>query len=427
MFRALRHRNYQLFFAGQSVSVIGTWMGRVAINWLVYRLTGSAAMLGVVAFAGAIPAFVLTPISGTVVDWFDRYRVLLISQMVLGLIALALGTLVVTGNEAVWSVILLAMLMGVARAFDIPARQALVVNLVDDREDLSNAIALNSTMINGAKLIGPMIAGVVIAAVGEGVLFLADGFSYVFVIAAMLAMRMPNRHRPKRDRAFLAHFVEGWQYARQSVPIRSLLMLMAMVSLLAVPYMVLLPIFADQVIGGGATTLGFLTASAGAGAVVAGMYLASRRNVLGLGRVIGLGAGLFGAALIGFSLVNQLWMAMLLLPFAGFGMMTVMAGTNTALQTLVDDDKRGRVMAFFTMAFMGAAPIGNLVAGVVAEYLGVQWTVAIGGGACIVSACWFATVLPAIRAAARPILIEQGLIAAESVRAAADSELTGGR
>lgn len=426
MFRALRHRNYQLFFAGQSVSVIGTWMGRVAIGWLVYRLTGSAAMLGVVAFVGALPAFVLSPFGGSVVDWFDRYRVLLAAQVALGLIALALGVLVITGNEAVWSVILLTMLMGVVRAFDIPARQAMVIDLVDDREDLANAIALNSTMINGAKLIGPTVAGVVIAVAGEGILFLADGFSYVFVVAALLAMRMPVRHRPPKDRNFRAHFVEGWHYARLSIPIRSLLMLMAMVSLLAVPYIVLLPIFADQVIGGGATTLGFLTAAGGAGAVIAGMYLASRRSVIGLGRVIALGAALFGAALIAFSLVSQLWLAMLLLPVAGFGMMTVMAGANTALQTLVDDDKRGRVMAFFTMAFMGTAPIGNLIAGFVAEHLGVQLTVAIGGGACMISACWFAMTLPAIRAAARPILIERGLLVAEAVRDAADSELTGG-
>lgn len=426
MLRALRHRNYQLFFAGQSISVIGTWMGRVAIGWLVYRLSGSAAMLGVVAFVGAVPAFVLSPFGGSVVDWFDRYRVLLISQAGLGLVAITLGVLVVTGHEAMWSVILLAMLMGLVRAFDIPARQALVVDLVDDREDLANAIALNSTMINGAKLIGPTAAGVIIAAFGEGICFLADGFSYVFVIAAMLAMNMPTRHRPKRDRAFRAHFVEGWHYARQSVPIRSLLMLMAMVSLLAVPYIVLLPIFADRVIGGGATTLGFLTAAGGVGAVFAGVYLASRRSVIGLGRVIALGAGLFGAALIAFSLVSQLWLAMVLLPFAGFGMMAVMAGSNTALQTLVDDDKRGRVMAFFTMAFMGTAPLGNLIAGFVAEHLGVRLTVAIGGGACVVSAGWFAMTLPAIRAAARPILVERGILAAEAVRDTTDGELTSG-
>jgi predicted MFS family arabinose efflux permease len=422
LFRALRHRNYQLFFAGQSISVIGTWMGRVAIGWLVYRLTGSAAMLGVVAFVGAVPAFALSPFGGSVVDWFDRYRVLLASQAGLGLVALALGALVLTGNEAIGWVLLLAMLMGVVRAFDIPARQSLVVDLVEDREDLSNAIALNSTIINGAKLVGPMVAGVVIATVGEGLLFLADGFSYGFVIAAMCAMRMPARHRPRRDHPFRAHLEEGWRYARASVPIRSLLMLMAMVSLLAVPYIVLLPIFADQVFGGGAKTLGFLTAAGGGGAVVGGMFLASRRRLSGLGRVIGLGAALFGAALIAFSLVNRLWTALLLLPVAGYGMMTVMAGINTALQTLVDDDKRGRVMSFFTMAFMGMAPIGNLMAGLVAERLGVQRTVAIGGGACIVSACWFTMRLPAIRDAARPILIERGLLAAEAVRDIADGE-----
>jgi MFS family permease len=426
MFRALRHRNYKLFFAGQSVSVIGTWMGRMAISWLVWRLTGSAAMLGAVAFVGAVPAFVLAPFGGSVVDWFDRYRVLLASQAGLGLVALVLGTLVLTGNEAIWSVILLAMLMGVVRAFDIPARQAMVVDLVDDREDLGNAIALNSTMINGAKLIGPTVAGVVIAAVGEGILFLADGFSYAFVIVAMLAMRMPVRHRPTGDRAFMAHFAEGWHYTRRSVSIRSLLMLMAMVSLLAVPYMVLLPIFADQVIGGGAKTLGFLTAASGAGAVVGGIYLASRHSVVGLGRVIGLSAALFGTALIAFAFASQLWIAMLLLPVAGFGMMTVMAGCNTVLQTLVDDDKRGRVMAFFTMAFMGTAPIGNLIAGLLAEHLGVQLTVAIGGGACLISASWFAMTLPAIRAAAKPILIERGIITAEAVRDTADGELTSG-
>ncbi len=426
MFRALRHRNYRLFFAGQSVSVIGTWMGRVAIGWLVYRLTGSAAMLGVVAFIGAIPAFTLAPFGGSVVDWSDRYRVLLASQAGLGLVALALGALVLTGSEAIGPVMVLAMLMGVVRAFDIPARQAMVVDLVDDRDDLGNAIALNSTMINGAKLIGPMVGGLVIAAVGEGILFLADGISYGFVIAALLAMRLPARHRPKRNSAFAAHFVEGWRYARTSVPIRNLLGLMAMVSLLAVPYIVLLPIFADKVIGGGAKTLGFLTAAGGAGAMVGGMYLASRRSIVGLERVIGLGAALFGAALIAFSLVDRLWPAMLLLPLAGFGMMTVMSGANTALQTLVDDDKRGRIMALFTMAFMGAAPIGNLIAGFVAEHLGAQRTVAVGGGACLLAAGWFALTLPAIRAATRPILIERGLLADDALPDVADSKLTGG-
>ncbi|NMC19431.1 MAG: MFS transporter [Thermogutta sp.] len=426
MFRALRHRNYQLFFAGQSVSVIGTWMGRMAISWLVWRLTGSAAMLGLVAFLGALPSLVLAPFGGSVVDWFGRYRVLLASQAGLGLVALVLGALVLTGNEAIWSVILLETLVGVVRAFDVPARQSLVVDLVDDRADLGNVIALNSTMVHGAQLIGPTVAGPVIAAVGEGILFLADGLSYLFVIAAMLAMRIPARRQSTGDRAFLAHFAEGWRYTRRSLSIRSFLMLMAMVSLLAVPYTVLLPVFADRVIGGGATTLGFLTAASGAGAVLGGIYLASRRTVVGLGRVISIGAGLFGAALIAFAFAGRLWAAMLLLPLAGYGMMTVMAGCNTALQTLVDDDKRGRVMAFFTMAFQGTAPIGNLIAGFLAEHLGVQLTVAVGGIACLVSACWFLMTLPAIRAASKPVLIERGVIAAEAVLATAERQLTSG-
>ncbi len=426
MFRALRHRNYQLFFAGQSVSLLGTWMGRVAIGWLVYRLTGSAAMLGIVAFAGALPSFLLSPLAGSLVDWFDRYRVLLAAQVGLGLVALTLGMLVVTGREAVWSVLLLSILMGLVRAFDIPARQSLVVDLVATREDLANAIALNSTMVNGAKLIGPTAAGILIAATGEGICFLVDGFSYVFVIAAMLAMRMPQRHRPRRAGAFGAHFAEGWRYARASVPIRSILTLMALVSLLAVPYIVLLPIFADQVIGGGATTLGFLTAAGGAGAVIAGVYLASRKSILGMGRVIARGAALFGASLIGFACVSHLLAALLLLPMAGFGMMTVMAGSNTALQTIVDDDKRGRVMAFFSMAFMGTAPVGNLIAGFAAEHMGVRLTVAIGGAACIGASVWFAMQLPSIRAAARPILVERGIIAAQAVRDTTDGELVAG-
>lgn len=426
MFRALRHRNYQLFFAGQSLSLIGTWMGRLAIGWLTYRLTGSATMLGVVAFVGALPTIALGPFAGSVIDWFDRFTVLLLAQVGLGIVALTLGLLVITGHEQVWSVMVLAFLMGLVRAFDIPARQALVIDLVTDRRDLPNAIALNSTMVNGTKLIGPTIAGLLIATTGEGICFLADGMSYLFVVAAMLAMRMSDRHRPVRQHAFGAHFIEGWRYARRSVPISSVLLLMALVSLLAVPYIVLLPIFADKVIGGGATTLGLLTAAGGVGAVLAGVYLAARPSVIGLGRVMGRGAGLFGAALIGFACVDQLWLAMVLLPIAGFGMMSVMAGANTALQTLVDDDKRGRVMAFFSMAFMGCTPIGNLIAGVAAEHLGVRTTVGIGGTACIGAAVWFFMRLPAIRSAARPILVQRGIITATAVRDAADKELTSG-
>ena len=358
--RALHSRNFRLFFSGQTVSLVGTWMTRIATAWLVYRLTGSALLLGVVSFAGQIPAFFLAPPAGVWVDRWNRHRTLVVTQMLSMVQSFALAVLALTGIIQVWDIIALALFQGIINAFDMPARQAFVIQMVERREDLGNAIALNSSMVNLARLVGPAIAGVVIAAVGEGWCFLIDGVSYMAVIASLLAMRVATgQPRPRRRKAW-QEFSEGWHYVRDSKAIRSMLLIMGLVSLFGMPYTVLMPIFASRMLHGGANTLGFLMSASGVGALAGALILALRKTVLGLGRRIVISTAIFGAALIGFALSHALWLSLVLLPFAGFGMMQQMAASNTILQTIVDDDKRGRVMSFYAMAFQGMAPFGSL-------------------------------------------------------------------
>lgn len=408
--RALRHPNYRLFFGGQSISLVGTWVTRVAQSWLVYRLTGSAAMLGVVAFVGQVPTFVLSPFAGVWVDRLDRYRVLLVAQVLAMLQSFALAALALTGAIEIWHVLALGAFQGVVNAFDTPARQAFLVEMVEDRADLPNAIALNSSMVNGARLVGPSIAGVVIAAVGEGWCFLADGISYVAVIGSLLAMKVARRPVERSGKRVLQELADGFRYAFGFAPIRALLLLLALVGLLGMPYTVLMPVVADRTLGGGAHTLGFLMGATGVGALGGALYLASRRSVLGLGKVIALSAALYGAALIAFGLSRSVALSMLILPLAGAGFMVQMAASNTVIQTVVREEMRGRVMAFYTMAIMGTAPFGSLLAGAVAARIGAPETIMIGGAACFACAVLFARTLPKLRKLMRPVYAERGIL-----------------
>jgi MFS family permease len=395
--RALRHRNYRLFFAGQGTSLIGTWLTRVAMSWLVYRLTHSALVLGTVGFAGQMPTFLLAPIAGVLIDRWDRRRVLVVTQVLAMLQSALLAILALTGKIAVWHVLVLGAFQGLINAFDTPARQSFVVEMVEAREDLPNAIALNSSMVNAARLIGPSIGGVLIAAVGEGWCFAADAASYLAVIGSLLAMRI-TRRPPRTSKArVLVELREGFRYVASVVPIRSILLLLAFVSFTGIPYMVLMPIFAGQVLHGGPHTLGLLTASSGAGAVAGVLWLASRRGALGLPRVVCFAGAAFGAGLVAFGLSRTLWLSVPVMLVTGAGMMVQMAASNTLLQTLVDDDKRGRVMSFWTMAFFGMMPFGSLTAGFLGSRIGAPATVMWGGVATIFAVLLYARKLPGQR------------------------------
>ncbi|MBZ5583986.1 MAG: MFS transporter [Acidobacteriia bacterium] len=408
--RALDSRNYRLFFEGQLVSLIGSWMTRVATSWLVYRVTHSAFLLGFTSFAGQIPIFFLTPFAGVWVDRWSRHRTLVVTQVLSMLESFALAALALSGRITIPEIIALVLFQGVVNSFDMPARQAFVVQMIERREDLGNAIALNSSMVNGARLVGPAVAGMIIAAVGEGYCFLLDGFSYLAVIASLLAMRVaPVPVRRARAR-MTSELKEGWRYVKESTPIHSVLLLLALVSLVGMPYTVLMPIFAGTILHGGAHTLGFLMAAAGLGALTGAVTLAMRPNVLGLGKIIVWSASLFGAGLIGFGFSRMLWPSLVAVAGAGFGMMRHMASSNTILQTIVTEDKRGRVMAYYSMAFQGIAPFGSLAAGAIAARIGAPATIMGGGALCRAGAAWFSWRLPLLRRAVRPIYEELGIL-----------------
>ena len=414
LLRALGARNYRLFFSGQSVSLIGTWITRIATSWLVYRLTGSEFLLGVVSFFGQIPTLVLAPFAGVLVDRHDRHRILVATQVLSMLQSLSLAILAFTGVITVMHVLLLQFAQGMINAFDMPARQSFVVDMIDDRAHLPNAIALNSSMVNGSRIIGPSIGGVLIAAFGEGWCFMIDAISYLAVIASLFAMRVDRQPRRRTETSALDEFRDGFRYVVGSPPIWSALLLLAVVATMGMPYTVLMPAIASRVLHGGAHTLGFLMTAAGLGALVGALYLASRSTVLGLGRVMVLATLTFGASLVAFALSRQLWLSLLVLPLVGGGMMIETASTNTVIQTIVDERLRGRVMAFYAMAFMGTAPIGSLFAGALAARIGAPWTIFVGGIACLTAALWFSRRLPALREIVRPIYITRGIIPRES-------------
>jgi len=411
--RALRHRNFRLFFGGQSISLIGTWMTRVATSWLVYRLTGSALLLGVIGFAGQIPTFLLAPFAGVWVDRLDRRQVLVWTQALSMAQSLALAVLTLSGWITIPWLLALSAMQGVINAFDMPGRQAFMVKMVEDKADLSNAIAINSSMVNMARLVGPALAGMLIAVSSEGWCFLIDGVSYIAVIASLLAMRL---HAPVVRRATTSTLTElkaGWTYVSEFLPVRTILLLFALVSLMGMPFMVLMPIFAAQVLHGGPHTLGFLTASMGVGALLAALSMAARKSVLGLVKMIPIAAAVFGLGLIGFGLSRVFWLSMVMLMVTGMGMMQGMAGSNTIIQTIVSEDKRGRVMSYYTTAFVGMAPFGSLLAGTLARAIGAPGTVILSGSAVLLGAAWFATKMPAVRRAIRPIYQEMGILPVE--------------
>ncbi len=408
--RALRHRNFQLFFGGQSISLIGTWMTRIATSWLVYRLTKSALLLGTVGFAGQIPTFLLAPIAGVLVDRTDRRKVLVWTQTLAMVQSLALAWLTLSHRITIAEVLALSAMQGVINAFDMPGRQSFMVKMVEDRADLSNAIAINSSMVNTARLIGPSLAGLLIAATNEGWCFLVDGISYIAVIASLLMMRISPDQLQRATTSMIGQLKEGWTYVAASAPIRSILLLFALLSLMGWPFMVLMPVFAAQVLHGGPHTLGFLMGSVGVGSLISALSLVMRRSVRGLTKIIPIAAAIFGIGLICFGLSHFLWLSMLMMLVTGFGMMQGMTGSNTIVQTLVDENVRGRVMSYYTMAFVGMAPFGSLLAGALAHLIGAPRTVIVSGVACILGSIWFSTRLKSIRKEMRPIYERLGIL-----------------
>jgi MFS family permease len=411
--RAIRHRNFQLFVGGQSISLIGTWMTRVATSWLVYRLTRSALLLGTVSFAGQIPTFLLAPFAGVWVDRLNRQKVLLWTQALAMVQSLVLAALTLSGHITILWVLVMSALQGVINAFDMPGRQAFLVQMVEDRSDLGNAIAINSSMVNMARLIGPSLAGMLIAVSSEGWCFLIDGISYIAVIASLLMMQLQTPKVKRATTSMLTQLKEGWTYVSTFIPIRTILLLFAVVSLMGMPFVVLMPIFAHQILHGGPHTFGFLMGAMGSGALVGALLLAARKSVLGLGRKIAYSSAIFGAGLIGFGLSHTFWLSMATVAFAGFGMMQGMASSNTIIQTIVSEDKRGRVMSYYTIAFVGMAPFGSLLAGSLAHWISAPLTVILNGTAVLAGAAWFAARLPAVRTAIHPIYREMGILPAE--------------
>jgi MFS family permease len=408
--RAFYYRNYRLFFGGQGVSLIGTWMQQIAMSWLVYRLTDSAFYLGLIGFTGQAPIFFLTSFAGVFIDRIHRRNLLIITQTLATVQASLLAFLTLSGHIQVWHLVLLSLFLGCINAFDIPTRQSFVVEMVEDKKDLGNAIALNSFMFNGARLVGPSIAGLVVSAIGEGPCFLINAISFLAIIVTLLAMRIPNRMSETKPSTLFYGLKEGYRYALGFPPIRYVLFLLAITSLVGMPYMVLMPIFARDILHGGPHTLGFLMGASGVGALVGALYLASRKSLLGLGKLIVIASSTFGAGLIVFSFSRSYPFSLFILLFTGFGMIVEMASSNTIIQTIVDEDKRGRVMSLYAMAFGGTAPFGSIMAGILASRIGAPNTLIISGTICIIGSLLFLKKLPLIRQAVRPIYIKMGII-----------------
>lgn len=424
VFRALRHRNYRIFFWGQSASLIGTWMQQVALSWLVYRMTDSPFLLGMTGFLSQIPTFFLTPFAGVFADRHSRRDMLIATQVFSLVQASILAFLVLTHQIQVWHIMALSFFLGMIFSFDIPIRQAFTVEMIEDREDLGNAIALNSSMLNAARLIGPSIAGLLIASVGEGVCFLLNALSFIPVILSLRVMRvgLPKLTAPARH--MFVELKEGLGYAFRFAPIKWILILLSMISLMGVPYQVLMPVFARDIFHGGANTLGFLMGMSGLGALIGAVYLAARKTVIGLVKLIAWTAVLFGVTIVVFSFSRTFWFAMPVILLSGFGVMVNMAACNTVLQTVVDEDKRGRVMAFYTMAFMGTMPFGSLLAGFLATRIGAPHTLLIGGACCVGVAFIFMSKMPLIRKEIRPVYARKGIVpeVARGIQAATEIE-----
>jgi MFS family permease len=396
VFRTFRYRNYRLFFFGQSVSLIGTWTQQVALSWLVYRITGSTLLLGVVAFSNQIPTLFLGPFAGVVADRYNRKHLLLWTQGLSMVQALVLAALVLTGAIEPWHIVALSLFIGTVNAFDIPIRQSFVIEMVESREDLGNAIALNSAMFNSARFIGPSVAGILISTLGEGICFLLNGISYVAVLAALQAIRVAEKEKRTQNGPVWGEFREAIDYARNFKPIIAILALLSVFSIAGAPYMVLMPAYAKDVLHGGAHTFGFLMSAAGIGALSATLYLASRKNAHGLIKVIPAAAGACGFAIAAFAFSRSFTLCIFFLFLAGFSMMTHIASSNTIIQTIVDEDKRGRIMSLYAMSFMGVMPFGSLLAGGIAGKIGVQNTLLLGAACCIGGALIFASKVPVL-------------------------------
>jgi len=408
--RALHHKNYRLFFGGQSISLIGTWMQQIAMSWLVYRLTGSALLLGIVSFSSQIPVFLFASIAGVYVDRWNRHRMLVATQTLSMIQALTLAFLTLHGTIQVWQIIALSIFIGVINAFDMPTRQSFIVQIVDKAEDLGNAIALNSFMFNGARLIGPAIAGILIGLLGEGVCFLINGLSFVGIIIALLAIKVPKRKKAAHTSRLWQDLREGYSYAFGFAPMRYILLQLGLMSFMGMAYAVLMPIFAKDILHGGPHTLGFLMAASGIGALTGAVYLASRQTILGLGRFIAYASAIFGMGIIAFSLSKILIVSLFMMFITGYGMIVQMASSNTILQSIVEEDKRGRLMSIYATAIIGMAPIGNLFAGALASRIGAPNTLIVSGIACIIGSLIFAVNLPQIRKEVRPIYVKMGII-----------------
>ena len=410
IFRSLHYRNYRLFFGGQSISLVGTWIQRIAMPWLVYDISHSVVLLGIVGFASQIPTFLLASFAGVIVDRSNRYHILIATQFLAMLQALALASLFFIDILQVWHIIALSIVLGIINAFDMPARQSFLVEMVEKKEDFGNAIALNSTMVNGARLLGPSIAGVLIAVTGEGTCFLINGLSYIVVIISLLQMRISPRIRTKKTTKVINELSEGFKYTFGFIPIKSIILLLAIVSLMGMSYSVLMPVFAKEILHGNSHTFGFLMGASGLGAFTGALYLASRKNAVGLEKLIPAFAVFFGVGLIALSLSRVFWVSLIMMVATGLGMMLVMASSNTVIQTIVDDNKRGRVMSFYAMAFMGTAPFGSLLSGGLAKIIGTPLTLTIGGVTCVIGALLYLRKLPELQKAIRPVYIRLGIL-----------------
>jgi MFS family permease len=410
MFRSLHYRNYRLFFSGQSISLIGTWMQRIALPWLVYQTTGSVFLLGVVSFAGQIPTFFLTPVTGVLTDRWSRYRVLVTTQVASMLLAGLLALFTLTGTINIWLIVIISILLGCVNAFDVPARHSFVIDMVEKKEDLGNAIALNSLMFNGARLIGPSVAGILLAAAGEGICFLMNSVSYIFVIISLLLMHVPERQERVKETHLLTEMKEGLAYTFGFAPIKYIILLLGLVSLMTLSYQVLMPAYAKEILKGGSNTYGFLMGAVGFGALIGAVYLASREKIIMLGNIIHRSTLLLGTGLIAVSFSRITTISLVLMVFVGLGMMIHTAACNTILQTVTDDDKRGRVMSFYAMAIMGIAPFGSLLAGSLARLIGTPATIFVSGMASVAGALFFLKKLPELKEIIRPVYFRMGVI-----------------
>jgi MFS family permease len=412
--RALRHRNFQLFFSGQLISLTGTWMQSVAQAWLVYSMTKSALLLGSVGFASQIPVFLFAPFGGITADRVNRQRLVIATQTASMILAGILAWLTLSGRIHVWHIFLLAGLLGVVNAFDIPGRQSFLIDMVG-KEDLMNAIALNSSMFNGARVIGPAVAGILVARIGEGWCFAANAFSYIAVIIGLLLMKVRSVPRIS-NRSPIEDIIEGFRWVNRTKIIRSLLFLIGLVSLVGMPYTVLMPVFADKILHGGARGLGILMGATGVGALFGALTLAAKTGIKGLGRWVTITCATLGISLFLFSFSTSFWLSAALLLPCGYSMMLQMACSNTLIQTIVPDHLRGRVMSLYSMMFMGMAPFGAFFGGALANRIGAPMTVAVGGIACVLGAIWFGRALPELRIEARRLIIAQGLAGGEPVQ-----------